>query len=66
MPPKESLLSWMLHALGAKYVILLPVSALVGFVLTLIVVIRGKGPMAGVALMLIIPIPFLISLFASV
>jgi hypothetical protein len=58
-------LSWILTALGFKYALLLPVSALVGFVPTLIVVVSGKGPMAGVALVFIIPVPWLIGVFAT-
>lgn len=65
-PVPQSFLSWILTALGFKYAILLPVSALVGFVLTLIVVVRGKGPTAGVALVLIIPVPLLIGVFAAI
>jgi hypothetical protein len=65
-PVQQSFLSWMFTALGFKYAILLPVSALVSFVLTLIVVVRGKGPMAGVALVLIVPVPLLISVFAAI
>ena len=53
-PVQQSFLSWILTALGFKYALLLPVSALVGFVPTLIVVVSGKGPMAGVALSLAI------------
>ena len=65
-PPQQSFLSWMLRALGYEYALLLPLAALVCFVLTLIVAIRGKGPMAGVALFLIVPVPFLIGLFAGI
>jgi hypothetical protein len=65
-PVQQSFLSWIVTALGFKYAILLPVSALVGFVLTLIVVVRGKGPMAGVALVLIMPVPLLIGVFAAI
>lgn len=66
VPPRPSYLSWILTALGYKYSILLPLSALVGFVFTLIIVLRGKGSMAGVALLLIIPVPFLMGVFAAV
>jgi hypothetical protein len=65
-PMQQSFLSWILTALGFKYAILLPGSALVGFVLTLIIVVRGKGPMAGVALVLIVPVPLLIGLFEAI
>ena len=65
-PVQQSFLSWILTALGFKYAILLPVAALVSFVLTLIVVTRGKGPMAGIALVLIVPVPLLIGVFAAI
>ncbi len=65
-PVPQSFLSWILTALGFRYAILLPTAALVGFVLTLVVVVRGKGPMAAAALLLIVPIPFLIGVFAAI
>jgi hypothetical protein len=65
-PVQQSFLSWMLTAVGFKYATLLAISALVSFVLTLIAVVRGKGPMAGVALVLIIPLPLLIGVFAAI
>jgi hypothetical protein len=65
-PVQRSFLSWILTALGYKYTILLPLLGLIGFVLTLIIVIRGKGPMAGVALLLIIPAPLLLGVFAAI
>ena len=52
VPPRPSYLSWILTALESNLSILLPLSALVGFVFTLIIVLRGKGSMAGVALLL--------------
>ena len=65
-PVQQSFSSWIFTALGFKYALLLPVSALVGFVLTLVVVVRGKGPMAGVALVLVVPLPLLIGIFAAI
>jgi len=65
-PVQQSFVSWIFTALGFKYAILLAVSALVGFVLTLIVITRGKGPMAAVALVLIMPVPLLIGVFAAI
>jgi hypothetical protein len=56
----------MLQALGYEYALLLPLAALACFLLALVVVARGKGPMAAVALLLIVPAPFLIGLFAGV
>jgi len=45
-PVQQSLLSWMFTALGFPYVVLLPLAGFLCFLLALIVVIRGKGPMA--------------------
>jgi hypothetical protein len=59
-------LSWILAALGYKYAIVMPLSALLAFVLTLIIVARGKGPMASAALLLIVPVPFVIGAFAAI
>lgn len=59
-PVQQSYLSWMFTALGFPYLILLPLTALVCFVLALIIVVRGKGPMAAASLILIIHIPLLI------
>jgi hypothetical protein len=65
-PPQQSLLGWIVGALGYHYAILLPLSALVSFVLTLILVTRGKGPMAGFALLLIIPVPLLVGMWTAI
>jgi hypothetical protein len=53
-------------ALGPKYIVLLGLGGLLAFVLTLIVVLRGRGPMAGAALVFIVPIPFFIGLYGAV
>ena len=63
-PMRQSLLSWMLGALGWPYAILLLLAGLVSFLLALVIVLRGKGPMAAAALMLIVHVPLLIALFA--
>jgi hypothetical protein len=52
----ESMLMWTFNALGWRYTLMLPASALLAFVLTLGVVIRG-GPYAGWALLFIVPMP---------
>lgn len=62
----QSLLSWMFMALGLKYAILLPVAGLVCFLLVLILVIRGKGPLAAASLILIVHVPLLIGIFAAI
>jgi hypothetical protein len=65
-PPQQSFLAWVLRALGYEYALLLLLAALVSLVLTLVVAIRGNGPMAGVALVLTVPVPFLIGLFVGI
>ena len=62
----QSFLSWMFHALGFPYVILLPLAGLVCFLLALILVLRGKGPMAAAGLILIVHVPLLIGVFAAI
>jgi hypothetical protein len=66
VPVQQSLLSWMLAALGFPYVILLPLAGLLSFVFALIVVVRGRGPMAGAATVLIVHVPLLIGVFAAI
>ena len=65
-PVRQSLLSWMLSALGFPYVVFLPLAGLVCFVLALVVVLRGRGPMSGPALILIVHVPLLIGVFAAI
>lgn len=62
----QSYLGWMLAALGVPYMILLPLAGLVCFLLALILVLRGKGPMAATALILIVHVPLLIGVFAAI
>jgi len=56
----------MISSLGPAYLLLLPLAALLSFVLVLLIVIRGKGPMAAAALVLIVPLPFLIGIFGAI
>ena len=65
-PVSSSMLSWMLSALGPVYAILLPSVALVCFVFTLLIVIRGRGPMASAALVFVVCAPLLIGGFAAI
>ncbi|HXT57253.1 MAG TPA: hypothetical protein VN699_01410 [Pirellulales bacterium] len=60
----ESYLLWLFHALGFRYSVLLSAAGLLSFVLTLIVVRRGKGPLAGAALLFIVPLPFFIGSYS--
>ncbi len=65
-PVRQSLLFWVFTSLGFPYVILLPLAGFLCFVLTLIVVLRGRGPMAAAALILIVHVPLLIGAFAAI
>ena len=65
-PVRQSLLSWMFTALGFPYVILLPLTGVMCFVLALLIVVRGKGPMAAASLILVVHIPPLIGVFAAI
>ena len=62
----QSLLTLAISALGPVYTVLLPLSAFVCFVLVLTVVLRGKGPMAAAALVLLVHVPLLIGIFAAI
>lgn len=59
---QESFAMWMVRALGL-FALLLPLAGIVCFVLTLLVVLRGNGPFAAAALLLIVSIPLLIGFF---
>ncbi len=65
-PVRQSLLTWIYNALGIPYVILLPLAAFLCFVFALIIVLRGKGPMAGASLILVVHIPLLVGVFAAI
>lgn len=64
-PVQQSLVSWMLASLGPAYTFLLPLAALLSFILVLVLVFRGHGPMAAVSLILIIHVPLFIGIFAA-
>ncbi len=57
---------WLFTQLGLSYSILLSLSGLLSFVIALIIVRRGKGPMAAAALVLIVHVPLLIGLYATI
>lgn len=65
-PVQQSYLRWMYLALGLEYSLLLPLAGLACFVLALVVVLRGKGPMSAAALILIVHVPLLIGVFAAI
>lgn len=56
----------MISALGFPYMIVLPLFGLISFVLAMILVMRGKGPMATAGLILVVHVPFLIGIFAAI
>ena len=61
---RPEVLSFVLDGIGWYFVPLL-LAGIIGFVLALIIVRRGKGPMAGAALLLVVHLPLLIGLFAA-
>ncbi|MCA9269254.1 MAG: MotA/TolQ/ExbB proton channel family protein, partial [Planctomycetales bacterium] len=61
-----SLLTWTITSLGPIYLILLLLAGLVSFMLALAILVRGRGPFAAAALVLVVPAPMLIGLFAAV
>ena len=65
-PVRQSLLEWYVTALGPKYMFLLGLAGLAAFVLTWIVVLRGKGPLAGASLVFIVAMPFFVGLFGAI
>ncbi len=64
-PVQQSLVNWILTALGFPYMIVLPLAGILCFAFALILVIRGKGPMAAASLILIVHVPLLIGVFAA-
>lgn len=64
-PANISYLQWMYQSLGIPYAFLLPLVGLICFFLTLIIVLRGKGPMSVAALILVVHIPLLLGIFAG-
>jgi hypothetical protein len=64
-PIQQSLLSWAFRSLGATYVILLPLVALLSFIFVVILLSRGRGPMAAASILLFVHTPLMIGLFAA-
>jgi hypothetical protein len=65
-PVPQSQLSFLASAIGGNYLVLLLLSALVAFVLTLLLVIRGKGPAAAAALLLVVPLSMFVGAYGAV
>ena len=65
-PANISYLQWMYQSLGVPYVFLLPLVGLICFILTLIIVLRGKGAMSVAALVLVVHAPLMLGIFAGI
>lgn len=64
-PPQESLLRFYYSALGLRYSVMLPLSAIVGFVLVVVILKRGRGPLASAALLISLSLPLLVGLHGA-
>jgi hypothetical protein len=64
-PVPKSLLRFFYDAIGLQYVLLLSMAAIIGFAITLIVVIRGRGTLATAALLFAVPLPFVVGMFGA-
>ena len=63
---RETTLEWTFRMLGPFYGIVLPLAGLLSFVLVLILLLRGRGPLSAASLVLIVHIPLLIGVFAAI
>lgn len=63
-PPRENFLIWFIGAMGWRYFLTLPASALCSFLLVALLLAKGKGSHLGAAMVFIVAIPFLIGLCA--
>lgn len=66
LPRRQFYLEFFFGALGMRYTILLPLAALVSFVLVLVVVLRGRGHWATAALVLLVPLPFYVGIMGVI
>ncbi|MBX9792225.1 MAG: hypothetical protein K2Y37_25155 [Pirellulales bacterium] len=64
-PVQQSLLHFYYSALGLRYSVMLPLAALVGFTLVLLVIIRGRGPLASAAILISLSLPLLVGLHGA-
>ena len=64
-PVQRSFLSFIFRSLGWHYGPLLLVAGVLCFIFAMIIVIRGNGPMAAAALVLVVHVPFLIGILAT-
>ena len=66
MQQPQSMLQWFISAMGPKYMILLPLAAVIGLVVVVVLLVRGRGGAAGAAAVLAVFMPFLVGLLGTV
>lgn len=64
-PPPRSFLAWMLIDILGVRGLVIALAAVLAFALTLVLVRRGRGRLVGAALVLIVPLPFVVSLIGA-
>lgn len=62
---QQSILSWVFNSLGFPYVMLIPLAGILSFLLALFIVLRGRGPLAAAALILVVHVPLFVGFFAA-
>jgi len=62
----DTYLGWTIKALGPLCLLILVLSGVASFIMTLAIVRKGKGPLAGSALMLAVLLPFFVGLYFAV
>jgi MotA/TolQ/ExbB proton channel family protein len=64
--PRMSFVQWFFMALGTRYTIMLPLAALIAFVVIIVVLARGRGWAAGAAAVLAPLMPLLVGLLGTI
>ena len=62
----DTYVGWIIKALGPLCLLILVLSGVASFIMTLAIVRKGKGPLAGSALMLAVLLPFFVGLYFAV
>ncbi len=57
VPVPSSKLQWFVSALGPSYLMLLALAGFLAFILTVVLVIKGKGPLVGASLWFAVTMP---------
>lgn len=61
----QSYLHWVANSLGV-YSLLIPIAGLLAFVLTILMVTRGKGTAGALSLLFIVPLPLFVGIYAGI